>query len=878
MTVSQKISVSLLISVVLFAGFAALAFTGLFELVETRFYNPAVAKGLSRDVAADAASAGEFLDELRDRFSGVLNEGAVKRSFLPNQGAEDIFERTKLFGNLMESLPGLQSIRFIDTSGKRIHFSTSKSDILRQDRLSVFYRNYGETPGDLPFDTLAAADTDSLRLVIDAPRDRLLFSFPFRDSFDVYKGSALFSLSIRAVVERLIADGRIKVGEDLVLVPEPSGAVSGLPKVGRDGLVSAVAQAWRDGARGLTPLARSSEGKSFALVSGKTRGGFYVARVVGEDLFVFPPAMKAILLVSFFLTVYLIVFLFLNLRQDSMVVVRERIKRFQISLLEEYYDRKEALDWDRWSRELDQRREEVRGELKRGLGRAVRKRNEADVDALIDKSWDDLITALGTRAGAHQTVQPIAQIDERKLQDILGRILAAAPSVPAAAHALPVAGVAPSVHAAAQPSVSEEIEEAESVEDVEELEELGDGEELSAIAPLAPSSAEPVGAPTAASVEAAPEELEELEEFESVDEPEEIAELEAEVSVAPSVTSAPVEVSTLEEIEGATETEVFAELEPFAELEELEDAEDSGGVSTALSAAAEEIVPFETPEQVAEASEELSSAEDEEPAELEELTTTNPEKAYVNSNIRVVFDEDDDIPYIIETSGIELVDDDLNSVIDFLDRGRPEPVEELEVAELEELEGEGDDEEESGIPAEPPMMSEQGLDELARQIEFAPIIPSADEDHSMPDMDISSPFDTLFGAIDSERIEELEVESSHPESSSDEDAEVPVAVEPTASTYQPYFAGPAAFSSLLSLASAEEELVTLESVEGEIPEEPLELIDVNEDESQDASHAEYIVVKNGLAYVSDSAYEAKAVEASNPVLKDLAESVIGQQR
>jgi hypothetical protein len=126
LTVSQKISVSLLISVLLFAGFSALAFTGLFSLVETRFYNPAVAKGLSRDAEADATSVGEFLEELRDRFSAVLEEGSVKRSFLPNQGAEDIFERTKLFGTLMESLPGLQSVRFVDAAGKRLHFSTSK--------------------------------------------------------------------------------------------------------------------------------------------------------------------------------------------------------------------------------------------------------------------------------------------------------------------------------------------------------------------------------------------------------------------------------------------------------------------------------------------------------------------------------------------------------------------------------------------------------------------------------------------------------------------------------------------------------------------------------------------------------------------------------
>ena len=78
---------------------------------------------------------------------------------------------------------------------------------------------------------------------------------------------------------------------------------------------------------------------------------------------------------------YLVVFLILNLRQDSMVVIRERVKRFQISLLEEFYERKEEVDWDRWTRELDQRREEVRREMKKGIGRAVRKKEEANIDS-----------------------------------------------------------------------------------------------------------------------------------------------------------------------------------------------------------------------------------------------------------------------------------------------------------------------------------------------------------------------------------------------------------------------------------------------------------------------------------------------------------------
>ena len=45
--------------------------------------------------------------------------------------------------------------------------------------------------------------------------------------------------------------------------------------------------------------------------------------------------MKWILLASFFVTAYLLAFLLFNIRPDRMTVLSDRIKRFQINLLED---------------------------------------------------------------------------------------------------------------------------------------------------------------------------------------------------------------------------------------------------------------------------------------------------------------------------------------------------------------------------------------------------------------------------------------------------------------------------------------------------------------------------------------------------------------
>jgi NACalpha-BTF3-like transcription factor len=197
--------------------------------------------------------------------------------------------------------------------------------------------------------------------------------------------------------------------------------------------------------------------------------------------------MKVILLVSIFFTIYLAIFLSFNLRQDTMTIIQNRLKGLQISLIEQYYDRKGDIDWTHWTRELEQRRDDIRTEVKRGIRSGTGRRSEEDIDSLIDKSWDELLVAIGGRRKA-------AGIDEEKLQSILNRVLQALPS---AAGALPAGAPAARPVSAVredplpgEPGEAEEIEEltgeaeepaevleeAEAVDDVETVEEPADAE------------------------------------------------------------------------------------------------------------------------------------------------------------------------------------------------------------------------------------------------------------------------------------------------------------------------------------------------------------------------------------------------------------------
>ncbi|MCL2232772.1 MAG: hypothetical protein FWB99_06815 [Treponema sp.] len=457
MTASQKAAISLLLTVLLFVAFAALAFAGLFDRIETRFYNPAVTTSMTREITHSANVIDDFFTELQTRFSQTLGDPAVQRSFLLNQSAEDIFERSRIYGLLHESLGGLQWVRFIDSGGLRIHFSTYAPDILAHEDDFLSYRNFNDP--NIPYQTIAINYGGAPKIIFDEKGERILFSFPFYDYFELHRGTALFSLSVRTLSDILIREGRLNPSHTFSVVSNPSGFLASTPAAFiEEVLMSQVSSIWRDGTLNVATLYSPESGISLTLLTVRSSRGFFVGRLVNDDLFFFPPIMKIILLLSFFLTLYLTIFLFFNFRQDSMTVIQNRMKTLQISLIEQYYERKSDIDWERWSRELQLRREDISTELKRGIKISAGKKAR-DIDALVDKFWNELISVIG---GFKETA-----IDEAKLRLILNRFLAAIPNTAASTQ---TSNISPVIAPLAE--TVEEIEELEAVEAAEDIEEL----------------------------------------------------------------------------------------------------------------------------------------------------------------------------------------------------------------------------------------------------------------------------------------------------------------------------------------------------------------------------------------------------------------------
>jgi len=560
-TSGQKTAVSLLTTVVIFACFTVAAFAGLFSQIEARFYEPAKVAGIRKQLDQVSDSSETYIQTLLDRFgtgaASFVRNGAVASYLSPEPADTDVRMRTKITGTLFSDTPGLDGIRLVDSNGRNVHFSTYSSDILRQTDTLRMYRNYDElkTPSgepEFPFESVSAPDSltggaEKYRITYDGAGGRIIFAFPFYDSYSAYRGTMLFYVNASDLNRTLVMQNLVSINDTCVLVAAADGSqggyVFGMPNIGRTILEPAVLSEWQKHSPGPDKIVNVSAGASdsgdsgWIFISGRENQFLPVSGVYRSSVFIMPQAVQILLLVCVFITLFLTVFMILCLRHDDMVVIRDRIKRLQFALINEYLENKETVDWNDVSRNVAGRRREVSEEIKKSLGRRA-KRHEEETDRLISRSWDEIITALDSRSGTALPVPDGSRTqsslqDQQEIRRMLEEILRSG-SVKAEALSAPLQD-----RKAAVPAASAGTEELEPADDVLEALPEADGaeaDELEEIPEAEPAeSAEETAAesglePADGVLEALPEgdgaeadELEEIPEAEPAESAEEAA-------------------------------------------------------------------------------------------------------------------------------------------------------------------------------------------------------------------------------------------------------------------------------------------------------------------------------------------------------------------
>ena len=711
MTSSQKFSVSLLISVVVFAVFSVLALSGKFSFIEAKFYQPAVRRPIEQKISDLEKQHKQYTQILSERFAEFAADPSVASFTQSRASDEDVKNRSVVCARFFASSPYLLGVRIVDSSGRKIHYSTFESDKKRQDDKKVVYEDYSSISSDLSepkFSRFAVEEGSRYSIYNDSAKNRIIYSVPFTGKNDrnIQNENCLILFYCQAgdFVRYLFSKNIITLSEKdsaefLVLNDNNSAYVFGLPyrnldlsKSAVEALKGAVAEKlnsntgstlineqsiFMSGSYRLVDRANqqgtelntgelsqaSTEEESAGselvsehgwilfskLNSTDSKNANFIGFVYDDDIFTVGLGIRVLLLVLFFITLFLLVFLVFNLRHDDMVVIKDRIRRFQLAFITEYINGQDG-DLKALPQNITNRKEALSDEIRASLGSRGKKHRE-EVDALLERNWTQILASLGShQAGSAGVKAAIDSVELRRvLEDVLG-------SGTLKIQAAQVTGAA--VQPAPAP-VSSAVEEAEELDEAEPVDVVEDAEEL--------DEAEPADVV---------EDAEELDEAEPVEEAEELDEAEP-----VDVVEEAEELEVAEPADAVEEAEVLEEAEPVDAVEEAEDLEVAEPVDVVEEA--EELDEAE-PADVVEEAEELDEAEPLEDAEeLDEAEPVDVVEEAEEVEVAEPADAVEDAEDLDEAEPVDVVEE-----AEELDEAEPiEEAEELEGAEpIEEAE------------------------------------------------------------------------------------------------------------------------------------------------------------------------------------------------
>lgn len=428
MTSGQKVAISLLTAILVFAAFAVLSFTKLFSVVETRFYQNAIVRDVNGKLADVSAFLEQYINDAQKKFAPLAENPSVKSSFTFDQSDENIKGREDAFGALMNAVPALSGVRIIDKNGKRIHYSTFTDDILQQTDKAISYRLYADI-NELAYNEIDTADEQAARIVCDPKNERILYCFPLYDSFFVYRGTLVFYTASSDFIREAVRRKLVRFTDKAVFAGNRKKPVFvfGLPNGISENLIDAVNKKWEQGTSAIERIGENEKSDVWVLLSGSGNSfasienvRIYAAWLYPENLFVFSDSLKILLLLSVFVSTLLVIFLIFNIKSDDMNIIRERIKRFQLAVINEYVAAKTEVDWNMVYADMSRRKQEVREGIKRSLGSRA-KRRSSEVDFLLDTSWNEIMAVLSAQSGIQSTGS--SDVTATQIKDLLEQIL-----------------------------------------------------------------------------------------------------------------------------------------------------------------------------------------------------------------------------------------------------------------------------------------------------------------------------------------------------------------------------------------------------------------------------------------------------------------------
>lgn len=284
-----KTAVSLLIAIFIFGALAVASSLGLFASVERQFYEPARLKVINEKLNSVADCSNEYIQNLLNIFGAEKDGFLSHESVLSFAGQNPSAEALRLFESLKENCAGLEGFRIVDSAGKRVFYSSFRSDYVIKTEKGVqrrIYSNYENLQtkhgkNELEYPLVSAFESDENleaenenagsaqdlpRIIFDGDEQRLIFSYKIQtlDEKPVFC-SAIFYVNPVDFANLLVENHVVSVNEPISLVSSADGKtggfVFGLPNVGKNIFASEILKKWNQGVFGPDEIVASAASK-----------------------------------------------------------------------------------------------------------------------------------------------------------------------------------------------------------------------------------------------------------------------------------------------------------------------------------------------------------------------------------------------------------------------------------------------------------------------------------------------------------------------------------------------------------------------------------------------------------------------------------------
>lgn len=286
-----KTAVSLLIAIFIFGALAVASSLGLFASVERQFYEPARLKVINEKLDSVADCSNEYIQNLLNIFGAEKDGFLSHESVLSFAGQNPSAEALRLFESLKENCAGLEGFRIVDSAGKRVFYSSFRSDYVIKTEKGVqrrIYSNYANLQtkhgkNELEYPLVSAFESESdenleaenenagsaqnlPRIIFDGDEQRLIFSYKIQtlDEKSVFC-SAIFYVNPVDFANLLVENHVVSVNEPISLVSSADGKtggfVFGLPNVGKNIFASEILKKWNQGVFGPDEIVASAASK-----------------------------------------------------------------------------------------------------------------------------------------------------------------------------------------------------------------------------------------------------------------------------------------------------------------------------------------------------------------------------------------------------------------------------------------------------------------------------------------------------------------------------------------------------------------------------------------------------------------------------------------